>query len=191
MAYRYLIDGYNLVHALGFLFKSDGTHALEKSRQRLLAFLKTEFGEDAAQVTVVFDAAHAPRRGTPWQVYHGLHVHFALDQQTADDEIEIMLAQESEARSLVVVSNDHRLQESARRAGALGWDCTRFLDHLETRTAGAGPRPPETPEKQGRLSDAEKRHWLETFKDVADDAEFKELFERYPFGDEDMPKDDR
>ena len=57
----YLIDGYNLIHALGMIRKLMGPGGLEESRNTLLAFLAKAFGENASRVTIVFDAQHAPR----------------------------------------------------------------------------------------------------------------------------------
>lgn len=45
--------------------------------------------------------------------------------QTADDDIEALL---KSAGAGIVVSNDSRLHEAARRANADAWRCERFLD---------------------------------------------------------------
>ena len=58
---HYLIDGYNLLHALGRLQTRTG---LEKARLRLLSRLHTAFGNESVHVTVVFDAAHPPPGAT-------------------------------------------------------------------------------------------------------------------------------
>jgi predicted RNA-binding protein with PIN domain len=184
MAFRFLIDGYNLVHALGFLAPADGKAALANSRASLLAYLAHHLGDAAPAATVIFDAAHAARRSQPVQTVRGITVRFAVDQQAADDEIELMLAQTADARDVVVVSNDHRLQEAARRRKARAWTCGQFLDHLDRPVdTRAGARREENAERR-LLSDAERQHWLETFKDVAEDREFRELFDRYRFDDE-------
>ena len=184
MAFHFLIDGYNLVHALGFLAPADGKAALANARARLLAYLAHHLGDDSPAATVIFDAARAPRRAQPVRTIRGITVRFAVDQQAADDEIELLLAVDGDARNLVVVSNDHRLQEAARRRKARPWTCEQFLDHLDRPVdTRAGSRREENAERR-LLSDAERRHWLEAFKDVAEDREFKELFERYTFDDD-------
>ena len=57
MADTFLIDGYNLIYALGMIDRHLGTKALEHSRRCLLEFLK----EALDSGTIVFDAKHAPR----------------------------------------------------------------------------------------------------------------------------------
>ena len=49
----YLIDGYNLLHAMGVLRGKVGPQGLEKARLRLLGLLRGVYGKDAGAVTVV------------------------------------------------------------------------------------------------------------------------------------------
>src|SRR5437016_3218596 len=121
MSDSYIIDGYNLIHALGMIQKQMNAGGLEESRRKLLVFLTDRFGADAPRVIVVFDARHAPGGVPRQQTYHGLHVHFAPKDQSADDWIEKLIKDEAQPRALVVVSNDNRLQNAARRRGARGW----------------------------------------------------------------------
>ena len=118
MATTYLIDGYNLLHAMGVLGGRVGPHGLEKARARLLGLLHGAFGEEAGAVTVVFDAAQAPPGLAAEQDYRGVHVLFALGKQEADDVIEQEIRQASAPKSLQIVSDDHRIQQAGRRASA-------------------------------------------------------------------------
>ncbi len=52
----YLIDGYNLLYAMGGHQRRTGPAGLAWARRRLLSFLKGCYGDDAPAVTVVFDA---------------------------------------------------------------------------------------------------------------------------------------
>ena len=180
MRLRFLIDGYNLIHALGFLDAADGPRALEQSRRRLLEHLHGALSEgDALGTTVVFDARRSPPGVSPHQSYHGIRIRFAVEQQVADDEIEALLHADADAGSLAVVTNDQRLLEAARRRKARAWTCERFLDHLD--------RPPEAAKDKTsdeRRTAGEPGEWVEEFKDLADDPGFKELFDPYPFDDE-------
>src|SRR5437660_1185762 len=54
----YLIDGYNLLHAMGLLGGTVGPHGLEKARAGLLGLVSGTHAEAVAEVTVVFDARH-------------------------------------------------------------------------------------------------------------------------------------
>lgn len=179
MADSYIIDGYNLIHALGMIQKQVNPGGLEEARRKLLVFLADRFGADSARVTVVFDAQHAPRRVARQQVAHGLHVHFAPKDQTADDWIEKLIADEPQPRRLVVVSNDHRLQTAARQRAARGWTHEALLDFLDAQPGAE--RKQVQDEKAADLSPEETKHWLEEFGSLESDPELKEFFDQDRF----------
>jgi predicted RNA-binding protein with PIN domain len=160
-----VIDGYNLLHAMGRLSPRGGKHALEGARQSLLLALRTKHGPAATDVTVVFDAQHAPPGAAAESEVAGIHVRFARGQ-TADDLIEEIIRLDPTPRLLVVVSDDHRLQRAARRRGCQVQSC---LDFYETLRAGPAPvsRPAVEPSaKPDRSSPEETQHWLDAFSDV-------------------------
>jgi uncharacterized protein len=113
-----LIDGYNLLHAAG-IFPASGPPTLERARVALLDFLIERLpAKDVSRTTIVFDAAQAPP-GLPHEVDHcGLAVRFARRGGSADDLLEELIAAEPDARNLLVVSSDHRVQRAARQRGA-------------------------------------------------------------------------
>ena len=74
----FLIDGYNLLHAIGLVAKQTGPDGLEWARRRLLSFLRDAFPDDATSVTVVFDAANSPRGVVAEHEHEGIHVMFAV-----------------------------------------------------------------------------------------------------------------
>jgi predicted RNA-binding protein with PIN domain len=174
----YLIDGYNLIHALGMIRKKMDPGGLEESRRILLAFLAKAFGENAARVTIVFDAQHAPPGLPRLQEIHGLHVHFAPKDQNADDVIETLIYEADQPRALVVISNDHRLQLAAQRRGARTWSHDELLDFLEKRPPTAA-KPEE--ESATMMSPAELKRWLKEFGRLESDPEFKEFFDHDRF----------
>src|SRR5262245_54622478 len=62
----FLIDGYNLLHAMGVLHGRVGPTGLEKARGRLLGLLRGAYAEqEHDHVTVIFDAAKAPPGADP------------------------------------------------------------------------------------------------------------------------------
>jgi predicted RNA-binding protein with PIN domain len=144
----YLIDGYNLLHALGWAPKRP--NKLEPARRKLLDWLAdaAPLKSGAATFRVVFDAQEAPAPSVG-QSHRGVLVQFAY-RATADDRIEELLDAEATPREVTVVSNDGRLREAARRAGSRGWACRQFLDWLleaERATPGTPQyRPPEKPD---------------------------------------------
>ena len=165
MFMRYLIDGYNLLHATGHLSGKVGPQGLEKARLALLSHLAV-FARTEAVVTVVFDARNAPRSVAAEQDYQGVSVRYALDGE-ADDLIEELIRQDAAPRSLTVVSDDRRLKEAARRRDCPMQGCLDFYE-----TAGQTPRTPPaaaTMRGPGKLSEQEVQAWLEAFGTDSDD----------------------
>ncbi len=178
MSATYLIDGYNLLHGMGVLSRRTGPGGLEQARQRLLGILKGAFGEDSSAVTVVFDAAGAPPGAAGAQTVHGIAVRYALGKETqADDLIEEMLCHAADPKHLTIVSDDHRLQQAAKRRHARFMDTSDFLDFLAKKRAQThAPRQP--PEKRSHISAEETQQWLAEFGDIVQDQPFDKTFDR-------------
>src|SRR4051812_2977921 len=105
MSATYVIDGYNLLYALGISANRAGPAGLEKARERLLSLLAGGFGEECGAVTVVFDAVRAPRSVREVGEYRGLCVRYAVRHDEADDLIELLIRQCSTPRQLTVISD--------------------------------------------------------------------------------------
>lgn len=181
MGASYLIDGYNLLHAMGVLCGPVGPGGLEKARLRLLGLLAGGFGDEARSVTVVFDAARAPPHADAEQSFRGVQVRFAVRQEEADDLIELLLEEDSAPRRVTLISDDHRLQRAARRRACRVQGCDDFLEWLDRHRRDGKPRPAEEPEKRDKLTEAEMQNWLAEFADLADHPDFKELFDPFDF----------
>ncbi|HEV3257429.1 MAG TPA: NYN domain-containing protein [Gemmataceae bacterium] len=177
----YLIDGYNLLHAMGVLHGRLGPQGLEKARLRLLGLLRGSYGDEAPAVTVVFDAAGAPPGAAEEHDYHGLHVRYAVHQQQADDLIELLIQHDSAPRQLVVVSDDHRLQKAARHRHCPVMGCLDYVEDLQRRRRHNRRRPDQEPDKKPVVSPDEMQHWLGEFADLADDPDLKQLFDPFDF----------
>jgi hypothetical protein len=177
----FLIDGYNLLYAMGVLRDRLGPHGLEQARRRLLGFLR---GGHAATdiVTVVFDASRAPPGAHEVQDYQGIHVRFAVHQQEADELIEELIRHDAAPKQLTVVSDDHRIQQAAERRRCIVLNCAAYLDWLERHRHTRAPPPSERTAKPENLSAAERERWLREFADLNDDPQMKELFEPFDFG---------
>jgi predicted RNA-binding protein with PIN domain len=184
MDVSYLVDGYNLLFALGLFERRDGTHALESARARLLDQLREVLASGGHEITVVFDAAKARTRARTEQDLDGIRVIYAPRGDIADDVIEQRVATCTNPRSLVVISNDRRVQEAARRKGVAAWTSDDFLERQEE---GEPRRPVKQPRpERAAPSRADVQHWLAEFGDLADDPDFREVFERFVF--EDLPE---
>ncbi len=160
-AMRYLIDGYNLLHAMGLLCGKVGPHGLEKARLALLGRLCGDHGGDAGAVTVVFDASRAPPGAPAEEDYQGIHIRYALDDE-ADEVIETLILHEATPRQLTVVSDDRRIQQAGRRRRCTVRGCLDYLDEMEHRRRRK-PALPEAPVKPEVVTSAEAQHWLREF----------------------------
>lgn len=164
MSRRFLIDGYNLLHAVGMPARVERGQ-LQRHRERLLALIHERHAHDG--VTVVFDAHHAPKNVGREQTILGIRVIFA--DGVADERIHEILAHDSAPRTLTVVSSDNQVQESARRRGAKSLSAQAFLDDM-TPPAPPRARPPEKP-----VADADRQHWLDVFQSIDDADDFKKM----------------
>jgi len=157
---RYLIDGYNLAHALGVLVGKVSPAELERSRLELLKSLAAAHGSAAGDVTVVFDARTA-RGLSPRQQVARIDVRFAIGEE-ADDLIERLVKSDAAPKHLAVVSDDRRVREAARRRGCEVLGCQAYMDRLDDLSRTPAPRP-QQPEKPDSLTPAEAAEWAERF----------------------------
>jgi predicted RNA-binding protein with PIN domain len=136
-----LIDGYNVLHAVGLLGGGVGPGGLERARGALLGLLAGSLeAVEAAQTTIVFDAHHAPP-GAPTTVSrHGLTVRYAVGYPDADTLIEELIRTDSAPKRLTVVSSDRRIRRAAERRGAVTVDAETWYEQLLARRRGAGRR---------------------------------------------------
>lgn len=165
MGRRYLIDGYNLLHAVGMPARL-APGQLRFCRDRLLTLIRQRHPHDS--ITVVFDAQSAPRNIPREQVVDGMHVVFADGE--ADDHIATILKHDAVPRTLTVVSSDRAVQESARRRKAEIQSAETFLDDLGRQ--GVIP-PVVAPEKPADEKDV--RTWLDAFGSIDDEADVRDM----------------
>src|SRR4051794_1349428 len=131
MPRRFLIDGYNVLYAIGLparIVSGDLHHA----RARLIALVGERFKRD--QVTIVFDAHQAPPGAPREQMQGGIHVMFA--RGAADALIRDLPPHYPPPRSLSLVTSDRPLQEPPRRREPRVIESVAFLDAL------IAPAPP-------------------------------------------------
>jgi predicted RNA-binding protein with PIN domain len=175
MSQSFLIDGYNLLFTLGIAPDQVGPQELHKARERLLGSIAAAHHGRDTSVTVVFDARHTTRKNAAVQQIGGIDVLFAVKHDEADDLIEERIRGHSHPRQLVVVSDDRRLQQAARRRRCQVMTCAEYLDWGSKKVVLEQAAAPAEAEKQVNLTSDEVRHWLEEFRDLGKDAAFKEL----------------
>jgi predicted RNA-binding protein with PIN domain len=169
---RYLIDGYNLLHAWGLAPPPGQHNRLHQARMMLLDRLWLARTPSAEEVVVVFDAAAAPPRAAPEKEYHGIRVCFAT-KESADDRIEEFIRTARRPREWIVVSDDHRIQQAAERGHARAQGCLDFLETLQHPRQALPPQPPaEVSVKPDGSSPEEMRHWLAEFGGGEDEPGF-------------------
>lgn len=180
-----LIDGYNLMHAVGFARSRYSQGQLEQARQRLLKFLLVHLRDsELPRTTVIFDAANAPV-GLPGRSnLHGMAIVFARPGGDADTLIEEMIAEHSAPRQLRIISSDHRLQKAARRRKSQFIDSEDFVAELKRRlsarandTESQTPDPPDS-KSSGVVSQSELDKWLTEFGDIPEAADLEKGVDR-------------
>jgi predicted RNA-binding protein with PIN domain len=129
-----LIDGYNLLNAVGIIGRGVGPGSLERARLALMNFLAESLEqEELPRTTVVFDAQDPPP-GLPRELVHrGITVRFASQYDDADSLIEELIRRDSSPRRLTVVSGDHRLHRAARRRKARAVDADVWYAEMVRR----------------------------------------------------------
>jgi predicted RNA-binding protein with PIN domain len=157
---RFLIDGYNLLHALGMAPRA-GTSSLERARLRMLEWLSSRLGERKPDICLVFDSRN--QRGGGQQEFRGLRICFSK-RESADDLIEELIRDEADPAGLTVISNDRRLQHAASRRSCASWNCGQFIDWLLQGDNQHPPAPrPEIHDKPEGPSGDEMEEWLKRF----------------------------
>ena len=135
----FLIDAYNLMHAIGLAHRQmhgGATPTIAPSAHQLARHgsgASFRFGTVPRCLRCPKWSARLPRNSHNKAVI----VHYAIGE-TADDAIEDRLAIEPDAPHWVVISNDMRLHESARRRGSESWSCQKFVDWLIDENAQTG-----------------------------------------------------
>jgi predicted RNA-binding protein with PIN domain len=171
---RLLIDGYNYLHAVGLLRARaeagghPGPHELERARQALLGELENTYRQEV-EITVVFDAANAPR-GVAREDWHGgVHVYYEL-RRKADDLIEELIRHDSGPRTLAVVSDDHQIRQAAARRGCTVLDCQQLEARMQRHRRERQSAQRERPEKPDVMSEREKAELERAFGDGLADS---------------------
>lgn len=179
---RWLIDGYNVMHAGGRLGPKLGREGFRRARRRFLDELAVALGPEAArETTVIFDASVHPGDFALEANYRGLGILFALGDENADARIEQLIAADSHPRALTVVSSDRRIRQAAERRRSRSVTADQYwewIDDLKERSrlkARKEPRPQSTPANQNPPPGGDDAaHWLETFRDVDEMPEIEQ-----------------
>ena len=129
----FLIDAYNVIFECGLQSKVASPIALQRARERLIRIVASQVSDSLRrEVTLVFDSKLAPiKETTPRSRVHGIEVWYAVGYPDADTLIEELIRTHSTPKKLVVVSNDHRIQDAARRRQSTVIPSEAWMDDLE------------------------------------------------------------
>ena len=142
----YLIDGYNLLHAIG------------ASRDSLLGALEAWCRRENRAARVVFD----PTGGMKRRENRGtLEIRVTAEGRKADEEILAAIGATSDRTAWTLVSNDLELVKAAERKGMLVIACKDFGALLAAKDA--------SPEKKDGAPPSEVDFWMKEFG-LEDDA---------------------
>ena len=185
---RILIDGYNLLHAIGYHGDLSEPGVLEAARVRMLEKLSQYLTEEERKNSlVIFDAGHRSKDLEQQYVRDLIRVEFAMDHLDADSRIQELIRDDNVPKQLLVVSSDHRIQRTARARHASFLDSDQWLVLLESRlqsvSAEADPDATLKPE-------TENDYWMELFSSVSVEELREELGASDLFVDEEVDNDD-
>jgi predicted RNA-binding protein with PIN domain len=173
---KWLIDGYNLLHAVTSLGPRLGPDELRRRRKRFLNDLAHRLGPvEASHATVVFDARDPPAQ-LPLQSRHkGMTVIFAVAEEDADTRIEEMIREHAAPRSLTVVSSDRRIRRAAARRKARAITADEFWGQLRARPGPQPPPPDVQPAEPPPLTEEESAYWQQEFRELAESPEGRQI----------------
>jgi predicted RNA-binding protein with PIN domain len=159
-----LIDGYNLLNAVGIAGCRAGPGNLQRARRAMLNVLAESLDPAGLErTTVVFDAQDPPP-GLPREIRHrGLRVRFAAREQDADTLIEELVRADSAPRRLTVVSSDHRVQRAARRRRARAVDSDLWYAEILRQRRQRLQAAPGTGRPNVPLLEEDVNYWLQEF----------------------------
>lgn len=140
---RRLIDGYNLLFAVGFGNLGTPAAKLPAARQELFDFLTRVLDESERRSTViVFDAKRAPYGNAATQYFAHMTIHFAVDYRDADELLIELIRSNHTPQRLEVITSDHSIQVIAQRRRAQAIDSDVWYERIATRTRRQPLAPP-------------------------------------------------
>tara|TARA_R110002072_G_scaffold238769_3_gene396464 strand:- start:104350 stop:105006 length:657 start_codon:yes stop_codon:yes gene_type:complete len=199
MAQRFrIIDGYNLMHSVGYARERYGQGGLERSRHRLLRFLVNRLDfEERRRTMVVFDARTIPFEGVRQQKFEEMTILFNQAGSDADTLIEELILEHSAPKQLEVVSGDRRLQKAIKRRKGIAVESEDFARMLRGRVSivsgSAQDIVPATDSStqpdNAALSNSETEYWMDIFGDVEIAESTPEIIQPQKAFDREQPAD--
>jgi predicted RNA-binding protein with PIN domain len=164
IAFRYtrgvkvFVDGYNLLFAepdLRLLLDSAG---LDVARERLLAAVGLHATMRSIPVVVVFDGSPEVVGAAREETVHGVRCVYSTGQGKADRRLLLLLDEERDPSTCLVVTSDREVRTGARHRGAKVQTATAFWREISQRPSAEKPGS-----REGRLSPREVDEWMRYF----------------------------
>ena len=139
---RLLIDGYNLLYALGFIQPGDRTkRGLEKARDKLIDAIAKRIPPAVRRSTwIIFDSADAPKNLPNALVQHEIRVFFSREWLSADEMLQALISEHASPKTLVIISSDHAVQRRAAARNATPFDSEHWIEAIEYVLATLQPK---------------------------------------------------
>ena len=153
---HYIIDGYNLIHAIPSL-KKLLTHDGFQAREQLIVLVSRLTYKRKFRCTIVFDGAK-PQDHHPAPNHSPLHIVFSAPQ-TADAKIKSMIDLSKNRTLLVIVSSDHEILGYARECSCTTHTSNYFRNLLFEEPDKGEEKDPTA------LSKGQIEEWLKIFGD--------------------------
>lgn len=151
---HYIIDGYNLLHAVPVLKKALSRDAIG-AREQLIALVARQTVRRKFRCTIVFDGT-SPAGKHPPAPHSPVHVVYS-SPLTADAGIRAMIEKSKQRTNLVIISSDHEILNHARACS-----CTTHTSKYFSAWLFEGDDAAEEKD-QTSLSKREVDEWLKIF----------------------------
>ncbi|HXG59932.1 MAG TPA: NYN domain-containing protein [Planctomycetota bacterium] len=143
----FLIDGYNLLHAIA------GGRPTAEARERMVARVEAWCRREGYRARIVFDPTAGLRA---LETRGAVEIRGVAEGRTADEEILRTLASTSDRTAYTVVSDDRAIATGARKRRFRVVSCREFLRRLEGPGSGEPPEP-------GGVPPGEVDYWMREF----------------------------
>ncbi len=126
-----IVDGYNIIfgwHSFTKIAKAD----IGVARKRLMDILANYRGYKNNEVVLVFDGYRVKGNVGEKSDYHGIHVVYTRENETADNYIEKLISEIGKNYSVRVASSDGLIQLSSVRTGVLRLTASELEAEIES-----------------------------------------------------------
>jgi len=161
MAQHYILDGYNVIHAIPKLLQALDVSA-KAARQQLSEHVRAYCHSGEITATIVYDSRTIPNMFDDYQDGEQPSVVYVSSSTDADEYI-ISEAEKYASPSTTIVSGDKKVTGMASAAGCSTMTPKEFFEFTEKKITG---RPGKTPKKyrDQSMSDDEIDKWMDIFQ---------------------------